>query len=94
MQLQPFTSNDIQLLTLLQPEGCPDIIPVYTFYDASSFCFPIKITIANELVGVGTTIMHKDVTWLAYIIVHNDYRNKGIGKLITKSLIDTIDSRI
>ena len=94
MQIQTFTSNDIPFLTLLQPEGWPDIVPVYTFYDASPFCFPIKITIANELVGVGTTIMHNDVAWLAHIIVHNNYRNRGIGKLITRSLIDNIDERI
>lgn len=93
MQVQPFTSNDIPLLPLLQPQGWPDIIPVFTFYDAASFCFPIKITIANELVGVGTTIMHNDVAWLAHIIVHNDYRNRGIGKIMTQSLIDSIDTR-
>lgn len=94
IQVDPFTSNDIPFLTLLQPEGWPDIVPVYAFYNNSPFCFPIKITIANEIVGVGTTIMHHDVAWLAHIIVHPDYRNRGLGKLITKSLIDAIDSRI
>jgi len=94
MQLHPFTSADLPFLTLLQPEGWPDIVPVYTFYNTSFFCFPIKITIANELVGVGTTIMHKDVAWLAHIIVHTDYRNRGVGKIITKSLIDAIDTRV
>lgn len=93
MQIHPFTSNDIPLLVLLQPEGWHDIIPIYRFYNASPFCYPIKITIANEIVGVGTTIMHNDVAWLAHIIVHPDYRNRGIGKLITQALIDAIDSR-
>jgi len=93
MQIHPLTSSDIPLLTLLQPEGWHDIVPVYTFYNTSPFCFPIKITIANELIGVGTTILHNDVAWLAHIIVHPDYRNRGIGKFITESLIENIDTR-
>ena len=94
MQIQPFTSSDIPLITLLQPDGWHDIVPVYRFYNASSFCYPIKVMIANELVGIGTTIMHNDVAWLAHIIVHEDYRNRGIGKIITQSLIGSIDTRI
>lgn len=94
MQIQPFTSSDIPFLTLLQPEGWPDVIPVYKFYTTSSFCYPIKITISNELIGIGTTIIHDDVAWLAHIIVHPDYRNRGIGKHITDSLIESIDPRI
>lgn len=94
MQIDSFTSNDIPFLTLLQPEGWHDIVPVYRFYNTSSFCYPIKITIANEIVGVGTTILHNNVAWLAHIIVHPDYRNRGIGKLITQALIDAIDSRV
>jgi GNAT superfamily N-acetyltransferase len=94
MQIHPFISADLPLLTLLQPEGWPDIVPVHTFYVTSSFCFPVKLTIANELVGVGTTIMHNDVAWLAHIIVHPDYRNRGLGKVITKALIDAVDPRV
>jgi hypothetical protein len=94
MQIKSFTQSDIPLITLLQPEGWLDIVPVYTFYTASSFCHPIKVMVANELVGIGTTIMHNDVAWLAHIIVHEDYRNRGIGKIITQSLIDSIDTRI
>ena len=40
------------------------------------------------MVGIGTTILHNDVAWLAHIIVHDNYRNQGIGKLITENLID------
>lgn len=94
MQLHPFSINDLPFLRLLQPEGWHDILPVYTFYHTSPFCFPVKVMLANELVGVGTTVMHNDVAWLAHIIVHAEYRNRGIGKFITQSLIDHIDSRI
>lgn len=93
MQLSPFITADIADLPLLQPEGWHDIVPVYQFYSASPFCFPVKITLADELVGIGTTIMHHDTAWLAHIIVHPAYRNRGIGKYITQSLINSIDSR-
>lgn len=93
MQILPFTTTDLSLLSQLQPEGWHDIVPVYTFYNASPFCFPIKVTIANELVGIGTTVMHNDVAWLAHIIVHPNYRNRGLGKFITQSLIENIDTR-
>lgn len=94
IQIQPVTETDLPLISLLQPEGWHDIVPVYTFYHHSDFCFPVKLTIANELVGVGATIMHNDVAWLAHIIVHPDYRNRGIGKRITHALIEGIDQRI
>ena len=32
--------------------------------------------------------MHNDVAWLAHIIVHPEFRNKGLGKLITQTLVD------
>lgn len=94
MQLHPFSVTDLPLLTSLQPEGWPDIVSAFIFYEASPFCFPIKITLAGELVGIGTTIVHHDVAWLAHIIVHADYRNRGIGTCITQSLIKSIDSRV
>jgi GNAT superfamily N-acetyltransferase len=94
MTLSPFTTADIPYLPLLQPEGWHDIVPVHRFYTAAPFCYPVKITLANEVVGVGTTIMHHDTAWLAHIIVHPEYRNKGIGKYITQSLINSIDSRL
>ncbi len=43
--------------------------------------------------AVGTTILHENTAWLATIIVHPAHRNKGIGKAITQTLIDSIDRR-
>jgi len=91
MQLQPFTKEDIASLSELQPQGWGDLAPVFEFYTSSSFCFPIKIIIDNHIAGIGSSIIHNDVAWLAHIIVHTAYRNKGIGRFITQSLIDRID---
>ena len=62
----------------------------FDFYTTSPFCFPIKVTIDNTIAGIGTTIIHHDVAWLAHIIVHKDFRKRGIGQLITQSLVNSL----
>jgi N-acetylglutamate synthase-like GNAT family acetyltransferase len=90
--VKPFTKTDLDLLPDLQPEDWSDIKPAFEFYTISSFCFPIKIIAANRMVGIGTTIIHHDVAWLAHIIVHKQYRKKGIGQLITETLVNSLPS--
>lgn len=80
--------NEVEQLGSLQPEGWGEIVTPHIFYTQSTFCFPLKITGANEIVGIGTAIIHEDVAWLGHIIVHPQHRNKGIGRLITQTLID------
>ena len=87
MKIGILDQDDMPLIAALQPEGW-DIISVIHFYTKASFCFPIKVTIDNKIIGIGTTIIHNDVAWLAHIIVHPDFRNQGIGRLITQALID------
>ena len=78
----------MRYLSDLQPEGWGDITPAYQFYVTSLFCFPIKVIIANKIIGIGAAIIHNDVAWLGQIIVHPDFRNKGIGKKISQALVD------
>lgn len=89
MNIQALEHSDINLIKELQPEGWPDITPIISFYVNSSFCFPIKISVDEKIVGIGTGIIHHDVAWLAHIIVHPDNRNQGIGKLITQHLVNS-----
>ncbi len=89
MTIQSLAYYDIEKIQLLQPEGWGDIFPSIEFYIQSSFCFPIKIIVDEKIIGIGTSIIHNDVAWLAHIIVHPDHRNKGIGKLITETLINS-----
>ena len=76
MKIGILDQDDMPLIAALQPEGW-DIISVIHFYTKASFCFPIKVTIDNKIIGIGTTIIHNDVAWLAHIIVHPDCRNQG-----------------
>lgn len=88
MGISPIYLNDISKLSPLQPEGWVNIIPIFDFYIHSSFCFPIKVTVNDEIIGLGCTIIHNDVAWLAHIIVDPAYRRKGIGQKITQTLVE------
>lgn len=91
MQVAEITQNDLKQLNELRPDGWPDIIPHYQFYIESSFSNPIKILINGQIAGIGTSIRHKSTAWLGHIIVHKDFRNRGIGTEITKVLCERLD---
>lgn len=88
MTVQDFKKSDLSSLTHFQPTGWRDLFPIFEFYISSVFCVPIKITFDNKIAGIGAVIFHNDIAWLAHIITHPDHRKKGIGLLITNTLID------
>ena len=89
MDIQPIAYRDLHKVLDLQPPGW-DIMPSIEFYTQHDYCFPIKLTRDQKIIGIGTTIIHNDVAWLAHIIVHPDYRNQGIGIFITQKLVDRV----
>lgn len=93
MKIQPLEDRDINFISELQPEGWQDITPTIKFYISSHFCYPIKVIFNKNIVGMGAAIIHNGTAWLAHIIVHPTYRNQGIGKLITETLVESIQSK-
>jgi GNAT superfamily N-acetyltransferase len=93
MKIQPLLHSDITHLKELQPPEWNDITPHIRFYIDSPYCNPIKILSGNKITGIGTTLKHRDSAWLAHIIVHPEFRNKGIGKKITDTLVKSLDRR-
>ncbi|HEY3402286.1 MAG TPA: GNAT family N-acetyltransferase [Ohtaekwangia sp.] len=87
MLIESLATEDISQVSSIQPEGWQPITPSFQFYLQSPFCFPLKCTIDEQLVGLGATILHNQTAWLAHIIVSPAHRNKGIGTQITKALI-------
>ena len=87
MPFSPFTHPDISILDELRPLDWTDIKIPFQFYLSSGFCFPIKLTNEDKIIGVGCSIIHDDVAWLAHIIVHPEFRNQGHGTSITKELL-------
>ncbi|MDP1727613.1 MAG: GNAT family N-acetyltransferase [Bacteroidota bacterium] len=90
MKIQTLLVSDLGSIAELQPEGWPDIMPAVSFYINSDFCISIKVIVENKIAGIGAGIIHKDIAWLAHIIVHPEYRNKGIGRMITQTLVDRL----
>lgn len=93
MRVEPLQYEDITYIEALQPPGWGDIRPNFEYHLQSPICDPLKVVIDDKIVGVGTTIRHTDTAWLAMIIVHPAYRNRGVGKAITKALIESLDEK-
>jgi GNAT superfamily N-acetyltransferase len=93
MQYDKLTYSDIDKISHLQPEGWPEITHAFQFYCNHDFCNPVKMTIDNEIVGIGNSILFDKTAWLAHIIVNSDHRNRGIGYKIVDSLIEDIKTR-
>ncbi|MFA5044978.1 MAG: GNAT family N-acetyltransferase [Paludibacter sp.] len=90
MTFETITINDLEEIRNLQPEDWQDIIPDMEFYIKSSFCNPMKAMLNNKIVGIGTSIVFENTSWVAHIIVDRDSRNKGIGLQIVSELLDSI----
>ncbi len=93
MEIQNLEQSDITFISDLLPFGWEGEITKIASYVSLNFCFPIKVCIDKKIVGIGTTIIHNKTAWLAHIIVHADYRNQKIGKLITRTLVETSYSK-
>ena len=92
MNIEPLHHSDLNKVLDLQPEGW-DILAFHEFYTSHNYCLPTKVVVDGNMVGIGTTILHNDVAWLAHIIVHDNYRNQGIGKLITENLVEVAHAK-
>jgi GNAT superfamily N-acetyltransferase len=89
--IQSFVRDDLKFIRDLQPEGWGDITPSIDFYTKSSFCFPRKVMVDDEIAGIGTAIIHDAVAWLAHIIVRPEFRKRGIGRFITEALLSSVE---
>jgi hypothetical protein len=86
MIIEKLITNDIQYISEFQPEGWPEITPVFQFYTEKSFCCPIKVLSNNRIIGIGSGISFRNTAWLAHIIVNPGFRKKGIGTEIVNYL--------
>lgn len=88
--IEPFDSRDVEAIAHLQPEGWSDIRSSFHYYVRASACRPVKVCRGRIIVGLGCAIHQGATGWLAHIIVAADARRRGLGTLITQSLMDTL----
>lgn len=93
MQFDKFTYSDIDKISHLQPEGWPVITNAFRFYLGYDFCYPVKVMLDNEIVGLGNLIHFGQTAWLSHIIVGYDYRKQGIGFKIVDHLLAECKAR-
>lgn len=88
MKIEEVNYANLYEISFFQPKGWNFIVPHFEYYINSTFCHPIKIVERNKIIGVGSVILNEDSAWLAHIIVHKNYRKKGIGDIIVKKLLE------
>ncbi len=88
MDIEQITQADIKDLIPLQPEGWPDLETSFKFYIENTNCYPFKYMMDDNMMGIGTMICYGSTSWLAHIIVVENFRNQGLGKKIVLHLID------
>lgn len=93
MNFKNISPVDLKDIAELQPEGWPEIIPVFQFYINSTFCNPIMVCIDKEIAGIGNSIVFGNTAWLAHIIVKSNFRRKGVGFQIVSNLINELKKK-
>src|ERR1700722_8540089 len=91
LQILPLSLTDLDELRNIQPDGWADITEPARNTIESDFRVAYKAVIDSKIVGMGAIIYNGSTAWLFAIIVHKDFRNRGIGKAITQFLLDSID---
>jgi ribosomal protein S18 acetylase RimI-like enzyme len=84
------TEDDVEELASLKPPDWDDIRPGLRFYLSSPSGKAWKFLIGSEVAGIGASLTHQYSAWLGHIIVHPDFRGKGFGTEITKSLLNDL----
>ncbi|NJK93636.1 MAG: GNAT family N-acetyltransferase [Bacteroidales bacterium] len=90
MDFEIISINDLDQIRSLQPIDWPDIIPDFSFYLKSEYCYPYKAVLNGKLIATGVSIIFEKTAWLAHIIVHPDFRKQGIGLHMVNFLLENL----
>jgi GNAT superfamily N-acetyltransferase len=94
IKIRKIRKNELPLIRDFPPSDWNlDLEKEYRKHYDHDYFYPIVATIKSTIVGTGIAVINDNVAWLGTIIVREDYRNNGIGKLITNHLIDYSKSK-
>jgi len=88
-RISPFEISFLNQLEKLPPEEWQtNAYELFLHNEWQPWFYPIQAVSDNQLVGFGMLFSFEEFAWLGWILVHPDFRNKGIGTAITKHLIN------
>lgn len=79
--------SDLELICQLQPPDWSDVMSRFREHFGQDYYYPVKAVVNNTLVGIGQLMLNRETAWLGNIIVHPDFRKRGIGRLVTLHLM-------
>ena len=92
--IETLQGSDVRHIKDLTPVGWYDVTPLYKMHLNQDYFFPIKLVWKKIIIGVGELIINKKNGWLGNIIVTKSFRNQGLGKEITKGLIEIANTQL
>ena len=90
MNFGTIEESELDQVEALEPKGWTGMRERFSQYVSSDFCDPVKVFVEDRIIGVGASIRFKQTAWLAHIVVHEDYRNRGIGLQIVNKLMSNL----
>jgi GNAT superfamily N-acetyltransferase len=87
--IQPFDISFLNQLEELPPaEWQSNAYQLFLDNEWQPWFYPFQVIEADRLIGFGMFFLFNEFAWLGWILVHKEFRNKGIGTAITNYLIN------
>lgn len=83
--LKQMTEDDLDFDIFIWGMQLKDYFSKYLNHD---FYHPLILKKNDQTCGVCQLIQNNNVAWLGLIFVHDEYRNNGLGSLMTQKLLD------
>jgi GNAT superfamily N-acetyltransferase len=94
IKIRKIRNNELHLIRdFPPPDWNLDLEKEYSKHYDQNYFYPVVATSESTFVGTGIAVINDNVSWIGTIIVLEEYRNKGIGTLITYHLIDYSKSK-
>jgi GNAT superfamily N-acetyltransferase len=74
------------------PEWNTDLSSVFSLHFGQPYFHPVAAISHGAVVGCGNSLLQGNAAWLGNIIVLPEYRGRGIGRALTKHLMDACQS--
>jgi GNAT superfamily N-acetyltransferase len=89
MKIRKLVKSEIPMLQNFPPEDWKiDLPATLRFHFDQPYFYPAAVEADGKIIGCGNAFCHGKIGWLGHIIVIPEYRNQGIGRSITKYLME------